>query len=293
MMTTDGPLVEINNPPALTWSSDGLFTNGVDKAKVSVGTKVTFKVVYSDLESDRPAPGYPKLYIDRNGDGDFTDSLEAIEMVQETSDYLHGAAYTMDLILAKGKHSYKFEARDIKGNMGTGNPTQLQEPGVTVKAAATTQGPAMMIYIVFIILIVVIAVVAFIVGKKMGGKGPRPAKAEDASKTAAQPQAPAADQYPQQQGYAYDPNQAAYQYQYPTDQTQAQQPAPQVPQAPSHQPAPAPAPAPQPQAPAHAPAPAKPPASAHSAPQQPPKHASAPPTAPGKPVKPPELPPKI
>jgi len=238
MQTSNGPAVEVNTPPVLTWSGD--FPKGVDKASATLGKKTTFTVVYSDIDGDPPAAGYPRLLVDMNGDGDFTDPLESIEMVQQTGDYRTGMTYYMEGTLGTGKHTYKFEAKDIRGNVATGDPTQLQEKGVAVKAQSSNQAQAMMVYIVLIVLIIVAAVVAFLVGKRMGGK-----KAKSAEEAPA-PQA--------QVGYAYDQGPAAYQYQYPPEAYQ-QQPAPSPQLAPQPAPqAPAPQPTPPPQA-QHPPAP--------------------------------------
>jgi hypothetical protein len=255
MQTTDGPVVEINNPPVLTWTTDGKYKAGVSKASPTIGTKSVFKVVYSDPEGDKPAPGYPRLLIDLNDDGQFTGVLENIEMVQDSgSDYKSGVTYYMELTLGKGKHVYKFEARDVKGNVATGDPTNIQTSGVNVKAASSSASPGMLIYVVFIVIIVVAAVVAFLVGRKMGG-----------AKTTKKPEAPAEPAQP-----SVAPETAAQPgYQYPPEAYQGQQ---------YQAPAPVPEPQPSASAPVSAPAPEKPPEAPKpiKPPEHPPKPAAPP-----------------
>jgi hypothetical protein len=255
MQTSDGPLVEFNSPPVLNWMTDGSFKNGVGSQSLTAGKKTTFKVLYSDPEGDIPAPGYPRLLIDLNGDGDFQDPLEIIELVQVSGDYKSGMTYSIELTLGTGKHVYRFEAKDIKGNVASGNdPIKLQSKGVVVKEQASNTGLTMIIYVLFIVIIVVVGVVGFLVGKRMGRGGAKPSKkTEEAHAPAAQYQEPEGQA---QQGYAYDPNQAAYQYPpeaYQAPQVPAQEPAPE-PQAP----APEPRPPEKPVAPPALPAPPKP-----------------------------------
>lgn len=267
LQTKDGPLVEENEAPVLTWPT-GDYTNGLDKVKGEVGTIFTFKVTYSDAEGDRPATGYPRLQIDRNGDGDFSDPLESMEMVRGAGSDKGGVDYTLALVLEKGAHTYKFVAKDIKGNMATGEPTVAQEAGVKVTAPQVAGESDMTMTLILVVMIVVALVIGLVIGKKMGGG--KAAKAQEPEpQQLAQPDQQQQAYYHEgygymQDGYAEDPSQQGYP---PQEQVPEPEPAPVQEQ-----------PTPPPQAPP---------------PQPPPKPVEKPPqTAPQPPPKPVETPPK-
>src|SRR5262249_5502028 len=84
----------------------------------------TYKIVYQSATNRPPQSGYPRLGIDRNGDGDFDDAGDqTFTMNKEGSgtDYTAGITYTYTVNHPDYSNTlgYKFFAVDDQGNTAT------------------------------------------------------------------------------------------------------------------------------------------------------------------------------
>ncbi|MFT3682914.1 MAG: CARDB domain-containing protein [Ferruginibacter sp.] len=89
----------------------------------------SYSVVYSHPDSVAPMNGYPKLGIDKNGDGDFSDQGEIIAPMIKSSNTYHwfsGEVYTFSTDLPVNDiYGYQFIATDSLGNDAA--PTEYKE----------------------------------------------------------------------------------------------------------------------------------------------------------------------
>jgi hypothetical protein len=121
-----------NTAPVLTWVGTGNFKDrGVDPATGKPGDKFNFQVAYTDADNDPPATGYPKVYIDLNGDTVFDPATEAFAMAQLVADSNYKNKvyqYTGVVFPNEGAFKYKFAAQDSLGAMSN----ELAGTGPTV-----------------------------------------------------------------------------------------------------------------------------------------------------------------
>ena len=105
-------LVDIadSNQPVLAWTGETEFvSDGVDPESGDSKTEFEFRVEYTDLNND--APAWMRLYLDKNGDGDYADADEIVDMAVDTSasdpakydgDYTNGEWYTASAAIPCG-----------------------------------------------------------------------------------------------------------------------------------------------------------------------------------------------
>ncbi len=84
----------------------------------------TYKIVYRSANNRAPGAGFPKVGIDRNGDGDFNDLDEGLfQMTKEGAgvDYATGVVYTYTIEHPQYSNTlgYRFFANDDLGNTAT------------------------------------------------------------------------------------------------------------------------------------------------------------------------------
>lgn len=118
-----------STPPVLNFVAatpyDGI--RGVNPAAGQLGV-FTYKVVYRSADNRPPAPGYPQIGLDANGDQDFNDGGEGIfAMTHEGSstDYVAGVVYTYSVNYNAYSNTlgYRFFANDALGNAATSATT--------------------------------------------------------------------------------------------------------------------------------------------------------------------------
>ena len=112
--------------------------NGTDGVNPPVGQPglYTYRIIYKSATNTPPQNGYPKVGIDKSGDGDFIDPSEgvyAMTKVDSTTEWINGEAYTFSATLANGaNYGYQFFAKDSLGNVATAINTAYQSgPVVT------------------------------------------------------------------------------------------------------------------------------------------------------------------
>ena len=112
--------------------------NGTDGVNPVVGQPglYTYRIIYKSATNIPPQNGYPKVGIDKSGDGDFIDPSEgiyAMTKVDSTTDWINGEAYTFSATLANGNnYGYQFFAKDSLGNVATATNVAYQSgPVVT------------------------------------------------------------------------------------------------------------------------------------------------------------------
>lgn len=112
-------------PPVLSFLTQSPYSSirGVNAEAGQTGD-YTYKIMYRSADNRAPAAGFPKVGIDRNGDGDFDDANEGIyPMTKETSgsDYAGGIvyAYTTTHPDYSSTLGYRFFANDELGNAAT------------------------------------------------------------------------------------------------------------------------------------------------------------------------------
>jgi pimeloyl-ACP methyl ester carboxylesterase len=117
--------------PTLAWPSESGFAgDGVDPSGGAPGTIFEFRVIYKDEDGDSPAAGYPRLYIDANGDGDSADQNEGVHEMLPLSgagDYVIGKEYYCRLTLVElsvGSYRHRFAALDQSGLVAADASTQ-------------------------------------------------------------------------------------------------------------------------------------------------------------------------
>jgi len=89
--------------PVLSWTGEAEYiSDGVDPESGDSKTEFEFRVEYSD-QNDNP-PSWVRLYLDKNGDRDYADTGEILDMAVDTSasdpskldgDYINGEWYTV------------------------------------------------------------------------------------------------------------------------------------------------------------------------------------------------------
>ena len=108
-----------NTAPVLAWVGTGNFKDrGVDPVTGKPGDKFNFQVAYTDADNDPPATGYPKVYIDLNGDGVFDPATEAFAMAPLVADSNYKNKvyqYAAVVFPNEGAFKYKFAAQDSLG----------------------------------------------------------------------------------------------------------------------------------------------------------------------------------
>lgn len=81
-----------NTTPILEWIGEAGYENSGVVPQMGLGlTDFSFKIKYIDLDGDAPAAN--KLYLDKNGDGDYSDAGEVMEMVSSGSGYSEGVIF--------------------------------------------------------------------------------------------------------------------------------------------------------------------------------------------------------
>lgn len=111
----DGP------PPVLLYPSMPFFndTSGVSPYLGAPGI-FTYSIIYKHPNGVAPKTGFPKVGIDKNGDGDFADAGEGIfSLVKDssTSNWTQGESYTLPQNLPVGStYGYQFFATDSLNN---------------------------------------------------------------------------------------------------------------------------------------------------------------------------------
>lgn len=112
-------------PPVLNFVAQAPYqgTRGVSAEAGQTGD-YTYKIVYKSADNRAPAAGYPKVGIDRNGDGDFDDAGEGVyPMTKETAgtNYVAGVVYTYTAThpTYTSTLGYRFFANDDLGNAAT------------------------------------------------------------------------------------------------------------------------------------------------------------------------------
>ncbi len=129
--------VTVNNgAPSLSWTgAENYINDGVDPDSRATGTDFTFSVKYTDADNDPPS-SYVKLYLDKNGDTDYGDTGEIMNMTaMDANDYNVGRVYNTTVNLTTiGDLGYYFASTDGIA-AATGAPTS--ESTVTVTDGAT------------------------------------------------------------------------------------------------------------------------------------------------------------
>ncbi len=136
--------VLVNDAPTLSWLADAGYdsTDGVNpNSGLSTGNYV-FKIKYTDANNN--PPNAIQVWIDKNDDGDFTDSGEMITMTEadpNDTNYADGKDYTKTVALSKVGAvastvlEYRFYASDgseAVDGAATGDPTSATANTVTV-----------------------------------------------------------------------------------------------------------------------------------------------------------------
>ena len=67
-----------NSLPTLHLVSDDRFRLGIAPLSGDISDAFTFRIKYTDFDDDPPMTGYPKIYLDYNGDGDCQDSVAGV-----------------------------------------------------------------------------------------------------------------------------------------------------------------------------------------------------------------------
>lgn len=123
------------NAPTLTWTGEPNYTSdGLDPETGYSSTNFVYRVEYTDADNDGPA--WVKVWVDKNGDGDYADSGEELSLYTVTSGdttkrdgiYTNGEWFTITTNIPYGTNtdncSYYFGASDGVFN-ATGTPTTV------------------------------------------------------------------------------------------------------------------------------------------------------------------------
>jgi len=116
----------LNTKPVLDWTGEaGYQSDGLEPEIGYASTDFIFKIKYTDQEGD--APTVRQVYIDKNGDGDYSDTGEIADMTATESDYASGVIYTYTTNIPYSANSqncsYYFRFSDGV-EFATGNITQ-------------------------------------------------------------------------------------------------------------------------------------------------------------------------
>ncbi len=146
--TSASPMtLEPNAAPVLEWTGEaGYESGGLELETGYASTDFTFRIKYIDSNNDQPA--VHRVYIDKNGDGDYSDTGEANNMTATGSDYASGVIYTYATTIpyspGSDNCSYYFEFSDglefATGNItkaineatAINKPDVLQTLGITI-----------------------------------------------------------------------------------------------------------------------------------------------------------------
>jgi hypothetical protein len=117
--------------PALNWTGEnGYISDGVNPDTGTTGHTYTWRVKYTDADNDAPLAGYPKVYIDKDLNGDFNGPGEQVSMSQvDATDhtYSDGKLYTYSTRLKfVGNYTYMFVGADTNGRISRGDPMKVQ-----------------------------------------------------------------------------------------------------------------------------------------------------------------------
>ncbi len=112
--------------PVLSWSNDPGFINaGVNPYSGDTNDVYEYRIVYSDPDNDKPKEGYPRVWIDINGNDVYSDVVDGfvegmfpMEPLDPTdSNYVDGKTYTYSTTLPRTATAmYRFDAKDINDN---------------------------------------------------------------------------------------------------------------------------------------------------------------------------------
>ena len=138
---------EPTSPAQLSWSpAPGFIDDGVAPDEATPGRYDEFRVVYTQADNIPPAPDFPRVLLDRNGDGDTDDPGEGnhgMWKVYTDDTYIDGCEYVSRLWLdIIGDYRHRFEAPSLGGLPAEGEPTQWHiGPIVELVAAPDLQIP--------------------------------------------------------------------------------------------------------------------------------------------------------
>ena len=124
------------SPPELLFQPD-LPYNGITGVNPAVAPPglFTYGIIYRHPNGTAPMTGFPKMGIDKNGDGDFADAGEGVytlTKVSNTSQWLAGEKYTYATDLpASDLYGYQFFATDSLGNLAVTGIDYNNGPVVT------------------------------------------------------------------------------------------------------------------------------------------------------------------
>ncbi|RLI52754.1 MAG: hypothetical protein DRP09_17260, partial [Candidatus Thorarchaeota archaeon] len=113
-----GGVMTVSGVPTLDWTGETNYVNdGLDPEIGYSSTVFTYRVKYTDPDNDPPS--YIRVYIDKNGDGDYSDPGEVNDMSEvnpSDTDYTDGKLYTYSTTIPYGPNtdncSYYFSASD-------------------------------------------------------------------------------------------------------------------------------------------------------------------------------------
>lgn len=129
------------NAPTLAWTGEANYVaDGVDPESGYTDTDFTFRVQYTDTDNDGPAT--IQVWVDKNGDGDYLDAGEKIDLEvdstgaasQHDGNYTNGEIFTITTTIpwtVNGTNvSYRFYANDGTSD-ATGTPiTPINRPDI-------------------------------------------------------------------------------------------------------------------------------------------------------------------
>jgi len=115
--------------PYLNWTGEANYlTDGVNPGNGTTGHTYTFRVKYTDADNEAPKASYPRVWIDKNLDGDYLDAGEQTVMKEVNpgdTTYSDGKLYTYSTRLKFiGLYTYQFRGEDINGRPAYGDPTK-------------------------------------------------------------------------------------------------------------------------------------------------------------------------
>ena len=126
-----------NTPPTLNFVNNNPY-NGTSGVNPNVGQagNYTYRIVYKSSTNTAPQLGFPKVGLDKNGDGDYIDNDEGtftLNKVNSTTNWVAGEEFTYSTTLNVGNnYGYRFFANDSLGNPATlANAAHNNGPVVT------------------------------------------------------------------------------------------------------------------------------------------------------------------
>ena len=124
-----------NSAPALDWTGETKYvSDGLDPEIGHTASAFTYRVKYTDIDSDAPAAGYPRVYILKGGT-----TAQVLTMGYISGSYNTGAVYSTSTVLPVGTdYTYYFEANDTPGAAAAGAPASaVDAPDVAVGPSYT------------------------------------------------------------------------------------------------------------------------------------------------------------